>query len=420
MTWFIIWLLVILCSGMLVHGLLVPGRFYQYPFFAAGIFLTFVLPQLPGLANSRFIPEAALIKTLIFSFFCLAMCGIGWRFGVRSKTLKDHVFSEPHLLLAAAFLSLVGAYFFFKFGRLPDEERLRGILTGTAVAYLFFAKLLTYGFALALLCFARRASIPALCIILFDTLFYLERIVIAGRRGETAEFCLLIALAFWFQKRWAAPRIAVVGGLAFSIVGLLGAGEYREATYYEQQGWGAVANIDLAGNWNRMLKEGGPEMTNAVVAIDHVDQSQVLDFGIEHWNSLVFSYVPAQLVGTDFKRSLIIDMAPIYGKFYFPGIGSTSTGMADAFASFWYFGCLKFFLVAYLMGRLYDSALRGNTASQIIYMLSAVPSILVVSHFTNEIVIAWVHMAVFLVPALYYARVTNYVAPPNLGKIRLG
>jgi hypothetical protein len=53
-------------------------------------------------------------------------------------------------------------------------------------------------------------------------------------------------------------------------------------------------------------------------------------------------------------------------------------------------------------------------------MLSAVPSILVVSHFTNEIVIAWVHMAVFLVPALYYARVTNYVAPPNFGKIRLG
>jgi hypothetical protein len=420
MDWLSLWLLIVLCFAMLIHGLLVPGRFYQFPFLAAGIFFSFILPQLPGLANSRFIPEAALTKTLILSCFCLAMCWIGWRFGVRAKAPNDHVFSERHLLKAAAFLSLVGAYFFFKFGRLPDEERLRGILTGTAVAYLFFAKLLTYGFALALVCFARRSSKLALCIILFDSLFYLERIVIAGRRGETAEFCLLIALAFWFQRRWAAPRIAVVGGLAFSIVGMLGAGEYREATYYDQtKGWEAVANIDLAKNWDRMLKEGGPEMTNAVFQIETLDQSQAFDLGISHWNSLVFSYVPAQLVGTDFKESLLIDMASIYGKqFYFPSIGSTSTGMVDAFGSFWYFGCLKFFLVAYLMGRLYDSALKGNTANQVIYMLSAVPSILVISHFTNEIVISWVHMAIFLAPALYYARVPSYVAPLNSGTLR--
>ena len=412
MSWLLIFILMALCLGMLVHGLWVPGRFYKFPFLAAGIFLTFVLPQLPGLANSRFLSESALIKTVIFSCFCLAMCGIGWSFGEHVKTRKTHIFSEQRLLYAAAFLSLVGAYFFLKFGRLPDEERLRGILTGTAVAYLFFAKLLTYGLALALICYARRSSMFALSIILFDSLFYLDRIVIAGRRGEMAEFCLLIALAFWFQKRWNVPRIAVVAGLALSIVGLLGAGEYREATYYSQtKDWGAVANIDLAKNWHNLMEQGGAEMTNALVSIEQVDETMQLDFGIEHWNSIIFAYVPAQLVGRELKRALYIDLESIYGKFYFPSIGSTSTGMADSFASFWYFGCLKFFLLAYLLGRLYKSALAGNTASMAIYMLSVVPAMLAITHFTNEIVIAWIHMLIFLGPALYYARLGDYRLP---------
>ncbi|UGY10501.1 hypothetical protein [Phyllobacterium pellucidum] len=407
MDWSALWILTLLCFGMLVYGLLVPGRFYHFPFFAAGIFLSFILPQLPGLANSRFISDEALTKTLLFSTLCLAMCGIGWRYGMRARPMKDHVYSEDHLLKAAAVLSVIGAYFFYKFGHLPDDLRLKGQLTGLPVAYLFFARLLTYGLAIALVCYARRSSPLALGIILFDTIFYLDRIVIAGRRGETAEFCLMIALAFWFQRRWVVPRIAVVAGLFFAIVGMLGAAEYRQATYYgATRDWSAVADINLAENWNRLLREGGPEMTNALIAINYIDETHEFDYGIEHWNSMVFTFVPAQIFGPEFKKSLMIPQDSMFGR-YTPGVGETPTGMADAFASFWWFGCLKFFLVAYLMARLYMSAMKGNTTAQTIYMLSAVQSILVITHFTNEIVIAWVHMAIFLGPALYYARIPN-------------
>jgi hypothetical protein len=97
-----------------------------------------------------------------------------------------------------------------------------------------------------------------------------------------------------------------------------------------------------------------------------------------------------------------------------PPPGTTSTGMADAFASFWYFGFLKFLLIAYLLGRLYGAAVKGNTLSQIVYMLSVVPAILVMTHFTNEIVIAWIHMAMFLGPALYYARIPYRGAPQTI------
>jgi hypothetical protein len=67
-----------------------------------------------------------------------------------------------------------------------------------------------------------------------------------------------------------------------------------------------------------------------------------------------FTFVPAQLVGAELKEAVIIPpLNSIHSKYYSPGIGETSTGMADSFSSFWYFGCVKFFLVAFAMGRLF-------------------------------------------------------------------
>ena len=189
---------------------------------------------------------------------------------------------------------------------------------------------------------------------------------------------------------------------------MLGAEEYRQATlYHGKPDWSAVVNIDLARNWNRMLEQGGSEMRNATMAIEHIDRTRRFDFGLEHWNSVVFAFVPAQLVGQLFKSSLAIETPAVFERGYQRSTGSTSTGMMDAFASFWYFGCLKFFVIALLLGWIYSAAAHGNTTMQITYMLSAIPAMLAITHFTNEIVIAWIHMAAFLVPALYYARVRS-------------
>lgn len=416
MSWLLFSILGGLALLMLVRGLLVPGRFYHFPFFVAGIFVSFVLPQLPGVISNPFLPPRAVDKTLFFAIICLGACWAGWAIGRNSQGMRDFAFSERRLLHAAGAMSLLGAYFFYQFSQLPDEERLRGILTGTAVAYLFFAKLLTYGFAIALLCYARNPSKLALAIIVFGALFYLERIVIAGRRGETAEFFLLIALSLWFQRGWSVPRPAVVAGLALSLVGMLGAGEYRSATWYtEKSDWSSVLEIDLSDNWQQLLREGGPEMTNAVMVIDNIDRQKDFDFGVGHWNSTVFAYVPAQLVGQSFKDSLLIETPPYFERGYQPSVGSTWTGLADAFASFWYFGFVKFLILGGLLGWIYTAAVRGNTVMQIAYMLSAVPSMLAITHFTNEIVIAWIHLAAFMGLALLYARLphgrTSAIAP---------
>lgn len=88
-------------------------------------------------------------------------------------------------------------------------------MTGMPVVYLFFAQLMPYGTAIAVLCFARRPSWFAIAIILFDLVFYLDRILVTGKRAETIQLVLMFLLAFWFYRRIVVPRTI----MAISIFG---------------------------------------------------------------------------------------------------------------------------------------------------------------------------------------------------------
>ena len=95
--------------------------------------------------------------------------------------------------------------------------------------------------------------------------------------------------------------------------------------------------------------------------------------------------------------------ARAYG--YESSTGTTTGGITDAFASFWYFGCLEFFAVAYFMRRLYESAVRGSPVWQFACALMTVYALHTVTHCTTWFVLPWVNAAIFVVPALVYARV---------------
>jgi hypothetical protein len=84
--------------------------------------------------------------------------------------------------------------------------------------------------------------------------------------------------------------------------------------------------------------------------------------------------------------------------------GSTETGIADAFRSFWYFGALKFFVIAYVLARIYKGALAGNFVMQLLYMLMIVNGLHAITHNTNWFVSPWFQIAMFMIPALLFAR----------------
>ncbi|MFC7053961.1 hypothetical protein ACFQI3_14805 [Hansschlegelia quercus] len=402
----LIGLFALLCLGILVAGLRRREGVYEYPFLAGAIAIAFLLPQLPGLADNMFLPADGFAKTLIFTIFCIAVIPIGWRSAARPLIAAPIPLSESRLFIASAILSAAGAGFYVAVGRLPPETMVSTTISGVPVVLLFFSKMLVFGFAIAALCMVRRPSWPWLAIVLGDSILYLDRIVVTGKRGEALEYVLIVAMSFWFLRGLVLPRALVVAGLFFGVLGMTSTEDYRAITRRgETPTLETLSQIDVSANFETLLSSGGAEFQNAIMRIDLVSSSQGFDYGLFHWNELVMAFVPAQLVGETTKRSLLIETPEAIDRFYLPSTGTTQTGFADAFGSFGYLGFLKFFAIAWLMRRLHRGASLGDASSQIIYMLSVVPAMNVLSHHTNWIVTAWVQMAIFLGPALLFARI---------------
>lgn len=405
MNWPLIILLLLVCFWLMGQGLTRRGGIYEVPFLAGAVFLGFVLPQLPALANDPIQPVIPLARMLAFSSVCALMVGVGWRAGQYPLKRGVHLtVDEDRLLYLALFLSLAGSFFYYKVSSLPQEIQLNYQASGIMVAYLFFARMLTYGFAISILCIARRPSFLAISIAAFDLILLGDRVIRAGRKGDTVEALLFILIAFWFYRGWTAPRLAALIGILVATVSLNSTGEYRDIVR-DRGGtleWNEISKINLVDNFVQVLKHGGPETRNAVDRMDFIAKTQSFDYGIFHWNALVWAFVPAQLLGTQFKQSLLVENDVVLS--YSPSAGSTETGMSDAFASFWYLGAFKFFFIAYLLGRLYATARQGWVLPQILYMLGITSAMLTVSHHTQWLVTTYVQMIILLLPGLLLIR----------------
>jgi hypothetical protein len=395
------------CAFLLLQGMLRRGAIYEFPFLAGAVFTGFALPQLIGLSHDPFLPPGALETLVTVAILCAVMSWLGARMARPPRQPIASIYDDRRLMMVSAGLSVIGAYFFYAISRLPEEMTDSTQWSGLPVAYLFFGRVLTYGFALAVLMFARTGSRLALAIALYGASFYFDRIVIGGRRQETGEFVMIILLAWWFQRHRCIPRPLMLGGLIVGTLLVNSIGEYRAlANSKEGPKWSDISNIDFVGNIEQLTQHGGAELTNAVYVIAAVNRTMAFDFGVSHWNALVFSYVPAQIVGATMKNSLYINVeSPVQEVFlYEPQLGTTYTGFSDAFQSFWYFGCLKFFLIAFIMQKLWWAARAGSLTAQLLYMLVPMQALEAVTHSTHSFVTPWVHIAMFLLPALFLAR----------------
>ncbi|WP_094507618.1 hypothetical protein [Brucella thiophenivorans] len=402
------WIFVGLVGCFLASGLLFRAdRMYQFPFLAGVMTFGFLLPQIPALMHDQFLPAGAYTKTMFMGILSLSMLALGWRMAKRPIGFLSMHFSEKRLLWAAAGLSIFGAVFYFLLSRLPGDISIGTQMTGMPVVYLFFAQLMPYGLAIALLCFASRPSWTALAIIIFDLLFYFDRILVTGKRAEAIQLLLMILLPLWFYRRFVVPRILMALGILAGTFLMTSMGDYRQITR-AASGFvlDDIMQINYSDNFSETLARGGLEMRNAVLRIDEIDQRLEFDYGKFHWNRVIFTFVPAQLVGSKLKESLQFD-TPKPSRNYNPLTGTTETGLVDAFASFWYFGALKFLLLAWIMRRIWETAMAGEMLGQLVYMLSIVPAMHAISHQTDWVIPVWIHMAIFLIPVLWFCRIRN-------------
>ncbi len=408
MTWCLLIIFAVVCAGLLAWGMREKGRIYEFPFLAGATFTAFVLPQLIGLRNDTALPDYALEKTTFMSILCAGMCYLGYIARPKPLQVLDWNFDQNKLMGASAALTLIGAYFFYGLSRLPEDLKESSTWSGLPVAYLFFAQILAYGFALAVLTYAGTCSRWALWLALFGSLFYLDRIFLAGRRGVTLEFAFILVLSFWFGRKLSLPRPVILAAVILGTLALYSTGDYRAVAMDDDASkWKRLTEITFVENLKQQMTEGGVELENAAFQIAATDETKNLDFGLFHWNTLVANYVPAQLLGEEFKQSLMapLEEEDIYALFgHVPVTGSTPTGMVDAFGSFWYFGCLKFFLIGLVLRKVYAAAVQGHFIARVCYMLIITSALHSITHHTQWFVSPWVHLALFLGPAFFFAR----------------
>lgn len=415
MAWPLIILLFLVSLWLMGQGLIRRGGIYEVPFLSGSMFMGFILPQLPALADQHLEPIGAVERMVLFTSLCALMTGFGWLAGRRPIKHGFHlVIDERRLIYLGLFLSLAGAYFYFRVSRLPPDIRLDTMPSGIMVAYSFLQRMLTCGLVIAMLCIARRPSPIAIATALFDLAMLGDRLIIGGRKGEATEALLAILIPFWFYRGWTAPRVIALVGVLVAAISLNSTAEYRSIV--REQGavdWHQISKIDVVNNFLQVLNDGGPETRNAVERIDFADRNEDFDYGLFHWNVIVFNFVPAQIVGAAFKDSLQVDLYKhSYAMGYRPDLGSTETGMADAFASFWYFGCVEFFLISYIMARLYYTAREGWILSQILYIFGITAAMLTVSHHTQWLFSVYIQLGILLLPGLLVLR----RRPPRTGR----
>jgi hypothetical protein len=414
-----LWTFILATSGLLLWGLVRRDGAYQYPFIAGLMFAGWVFPQLWGLAGDPYLPDGSYTRVLLMSSLCAGMALVGYLSPAEPMRFLNWEYDDERLLKAALVLSLIGTFFSFLFDLLPRTES-GGQMSGLSVAILFFADITQYGFALAVLLFVRTKSKWAFAIALIGAYFFLQAIIFGGRRATASELFFISALSLWFGRGISIPPPIVLLIACIGIVGSFSIGDYRDASFDEDGlTWQEVESIEWIGNVEDVFAEGGEEMQTAAYQMAAIEDLNTYDYGVYHWNRLVFRYVPAQLVTNDVKQALIFNpngegqavtlakhrndqTYELYG--FTKILGATASGMTDAFGSFWYFGSLKFFLIAFLMKKIYLGAKYGNVSAQLMYMILIVPAMHTVTHNTSWFFEAVPHMALFFLPALAYAR----------------
>lgn len=410
-------LFVLVAVGVLLRFSKARIGMLQFPFLAAAVMIGWVLTQFISLSLDESVPQAPIAKTIFYTTFFLLFGWLGYASNSRPARLCARPYSNSRLLAAGYVLSLFGAFFFLKVTSLAQEatELTGGLWTGPITIYAFFASTLSIGTAIAATVYARKQTVSSLVLLLLGISFVLHRVAINGRREDAVSLFILILFLVYFRWRWVPPRWSVFAVIAAGTLFVASIGDYRGITLQVQAArqsgfsFAAIADINFVGNFTQSFRNNqGGELLNAAMIIEGVERSGKLDLGLSLWNHLIHSYVPGQLVGYELKNALTFPLANVaveeMGHRF--RTGTTLTGMAESFRSFWYFGILVFFLIGIIMSRWFKSAMRGNIAAQIMIIMITPKSLIAITHGTNAFLSEFIALAVFLGPALFFARRT--------------
>lgn len=383
-------LLIGICIAIVGWSLIRLERIYQYPFFMASIFISFILPQAVTLVNKSFgsvVSQAALERVLLYSCMCAAMCWVGYQYKPKRKLLAklDIPLDESKLLQAGILLLVIGHLCFFLISRITIQTAANGSWTGPATILFLFGSVVYIALPVFLLKALKRPNFINITLTLIAA-WPIVLLVLGGRRQTTVTLLVAIGLSLFLVRRYIPPRGLLVAGVIsgaylIPVIGLLRGkfwtlffnGDWQTILSASQQGLESIEKGDIL------------ELRNAALMMDAAEKLDKYSYGTGLWDSIIFQFVPGQIVGFDVKASLqfnlgtLNDLQEVYGYKVHPG--TTPTGMGDSFVDFSYFGCLTFVLMGLLFKTLWVSSVyRGSVVSSLLYIALIDSAMLGVTH----------------------------------------
>ena len=388
-----------------------PRLIYEYPYFMGATFTAFILPQAYAIYQDQW-GGIYLRMTLLMCFLCVACCWLGYQRRPHPRLLEklSIPIDSGRFLAGGIVLVLIGSYFTYRFGTLPEEE-LSSQLTGIGTVYLFFGGLVYPGFAICFYCALKERWIMAWVATIGAAVIPLQAALFYGRREPTVLFLMALGLGIFFIKGKAAPRMVIIVAILAATLFIPSTGEYRSLA--REDPLEAFRQIDFRQQFQESLgPDATSELKSATILIAATDATDDYEFGAGYWNQVVFRFVPAQFFGSSFKSAFMIggekrdqsDFVYDVLGIKLP-MGITVSGMGDSFNQFGYFGCLFFAVLGYLFKTLWAAANKLNgTIAQILYIQVTTSAMRAATHQTIDFLPAFIYGIIFIGGIAFFAR----------------
>lgn len=424
MAGFYAFLLVMMIGWLLLKVAWKPALIFEYPYFVASTLAVFILPQVFSLL--RFpgrISLGAVEDVMLMTCLCLLAAIVGYKMSPSLTVLRRMAVPVDEGRLFHVGLVFLGVAYVFSYLLATTEvqQTEKTGLTGIATIYLFFITLMFPGFAICLMLLLQRFTTPRLLATVAGGIVPLIN-VIAVRREPTVMLGLTIVLGIYFARRRPPSRLVIFGALFGAMLMIPATGAYRSMLKHGTMG--EARQFDLIGNFKDYIdQESILELRNGAAVIEATQRFSTYDFGAGYWNQIVFRFIPAQIVGLKRKNALLIGttvekmQTGVTALGYEISVGSTVTGMGDAFQHFGWFGCLFFTLLGLFFRSIWTACLVPHALfAQLLYILICTSAMRAVTHQTVDFLPGFIYQSVFLgLGMLYAARPASHYQPRHRG-----
>ncbi len=305
-TFIILCILAVATAGWgIIHG----NRIYELPVIASAFVIAWLIPQ--GIALEGQSYGVSRLDELFWLYVILCLLALIGSFVVarnrQFKTRATNFHFNSTRVLGACWVLLLGGIAAQLTMVTNAVEQESGQWTGSITALYLLIDLRTFAICLAMLAYVHTGKKAFLIVVLIGVVAAFPGLTSAVKRAAVFDTIVASIGAYMFAKRINPPRTAVVAFLIIGTFFINQVGVIRSQVEEGRSVFQVASSGELTENFEYFNVQKHTELQQAKSDFAYISQTGDYAYYANYWNQLTHQYVPAFLVGREFKDSLRID-----------------------------------------------------------------------------------------------------------------